>query len=49
MLKVFLCEQKTSIGKNIDPRTVYNHFLNTVSFLNTYKLRDLIPQNEWPS
>jgi integrase/recombinase XerD len=47
--KVFLRKQKTSIGKYIDPRTVYNHFLNTVSFLNTYKLRNLIPQNEWPT
>jgi len=49
VFKVFLRKQKTSIGKYIDPRTVYNHFLNTVSFLNTHKLRDLIPQNEWPT
>ncbi|PYV67508.1 MAG: hypothetical protein DMG96_39095 [Acidobacteria bacterium] len=49
VFKVFLRKQKTSIGKYIDPRTVYNHFLNTVSFLNTYKLRDLISQNEWPT
>jgi integrase/recombinase XerD len=47
--KVYLRSLKTSIGKNIDRRTVYNHFLNTVSFLNTYKLRDLIPQSEWPT
>jgi hypothetical protein len=49
VFKVFLRKQKTSVGKNIDRRTVYNHFLNTVSFLNTYKLRDLIPQSEWPT
>jgi integrase/recombinase XerD len=47
--KVYLRSLKTSIGKNIDRRTVYNHFLNTVSFLNTYKLRDLIPQSDWPT
>jgi hypothetical protein len=29
--KVFLRAQKTSTGKKIDPRTVYNHFLNVVS------------------
>jgi hypothetical protein len=49
VFKVFLRKQKTSIGKYIDPGTVYNHFLNTVSFLNAHKVRDLIPQNEWPT
>jgi hypothetical protein len=40
---------KTSIGKKIDPRTVCNHFNNTVAFLNTYGRKELIPQNEWPA
>lgn len=47
--KVFLRAQKTSTGKKIDKRTVYNHFLNTVSFVNTYGRRELIPQSEWPT
>jgi hypothetical protein len=47
--KVYLRAQKTSIGKRINDRTVYNHFLNVVSFLNTYGRRELIPQSEWPT
>jgi integrase len=47
--KVLLRAQKTSTGRKVDPRTVYNHFNNTVSFLNTYGRRDLIPRNEWPA
>jgi len=46
--KIFLRSQKTSIGKNIDPRTVWNHFNNVVGFLNSYGRKELIPQNEWP-
>ena len=47
--KVYLRSQKTSIGKKIDKRTVYNHFNNVVSFLNTYGRRELIKQTEWPT
>jgi integrase/recombinase XerD len=47
--KVFLRKQKTSVGKYIDRRTVWNHFNNVVAFLNTYGRRDLIPQSEWPT
>ena len=47
--KVFLRQQKTSTGKKIDPRTVWNHFNNLVGFLNTYGRRELIPQREWPT
>jgi len=46
--KIFLRSQKTSIGKNIDPRTVWNHFNNVVGFLNSYGRKELIPQSEWP-
>jgi len=47
--KVDLRKLKTSTGKKIDPRTVWNHFNNVVGFLNTYGRRDLIPQTEWPT
>ncbi|MGA2644905.1 MAG: tyrosine-type recombinase/integrase [Candidatus Sulfotelmatobacter sp.] len=46
--KVYLRQQRTSIGKKIDPRTVYNHFNNVVSFLNSHGRKELIPQSEWP-
>jgi integrase len=49
MFKVFLRKQKTSIGKDIDRRTVWNHFNNTVAFLNTYGRKELVPQSEWPT
>ncbi len=47
--KIFLRSQETSIGTRINDRTVYNHFLNVVSFLNTYGRKELIPQTEWPT
>jgi hypothetical protein len=46
--KVFLRSLKTSTGKKLDLRTVYNHFLNVVSFRNTQRRKELIPQSEWP-
>jgi integrase len=46
--KIFLRAQRTSTGKKIEPRTTYNHFLNVISFLNSYGRRDIIPQSEWP-
>jgi len=49
MFKVFLRKQKTSIGKYIDRRTVWNHFNNTVAFLNTYGRKELIPQTDLPT
>ncbi|MGA7925652.1 MAG: hypothetical protein WCA20_06615 [Candidatus Sulfotelmatobacter sp.] len=36
VFKIFLHRQKTSTGKYIDRRTVWNHFNNTVAFLNTH-------------
>jgi len=47
-LKVFLRQQKTSTGKKISARSVYNHFNNVISFLNAIGRRELIPQDEWP-
>jgi integrase/recombinase XerD len=47
--KVFLRKQRTSVCKNIHPRTVWNHFNNTIAFLNTYGRINLILQNEWPT
>jgi len=50
--KVFLRKQQTqtkTVKKRIDDRTVWNHFNNVVGFLNSYGLRDLIPQSEWPT
>jgi len=46
--RVFLRTVKTSVGKKIEPRTIYNHFLNVVSFLNTFGRNELVPQSEWP-
>jgi len=46
--KIHLRAQRTSTGKKIEPRTTYNHFLNVISFLNSYGRRDIIPQSEWP-
>jgi integrase/recombinase XerD len=48
VFKVYLRKQETTFGTKIDPRTVYNHFNNAVSFLNTYNRTNLIPQSEWP-
>ncbi len=50
--KVFLRKQQTqtkTVTKRIDDRTVWNHFNNVVGFLNSYGMRDLIPQSEWPA
>jgi integrase/recombinase XerD len=50
--KVFLRKQQArtkTVRKKIDDRTVWNHFNNVVSFLNSYGIRDLIPQSEWPT
>jgi integrase len=47
--KVYVRQQETTFGTKIDPRTVYNHFNNVVSFLNTYDRTNLIPQSDWPT
>ena len=50
--KVFLRKQQTqtkTVTKRIDDRTVWNHFNNVVGFLNSYGMRNLIPQSEWPA
>ena len=47
--KVFLRQQRTSTGNKIDPRTVFNHFNNVVSFLNSHLRRELIHRSDWPT
>ena len=50
--KVFLRKQQTqtkTVKKRIGDRTVWNHFNNVVGFLNSYGMRDVIPQSEWPA
>jgi len=46
--KVFLRKYRTSIGKPYDDRSIYNHFLNVVSFLNEHGKRNLVIQSDWP-
>src|SRR5580658_5900565 len=49
--KVFLQKQQTqtkTVKKRIGDRTVWNHFDNVVGFLNSYGMRDSIPESEWP-
>jgi len=46
--KVYLRRQKTSLGKYIGQRTVWNHFNNVVSFLNEYGQTNLVKQSDWP-
>ena len=46
--KVFLRKYRTSIGKAYDDRSIYNHFLNVVSFLNEHGKGNLVRQSDWP-
>jgi integrase/recombinase XerD len=45
----FLRGSKDRYGFLISDRTVYNHFLNTVSFLNEYKVDHDLNESDWPS
>jgi len=47
--KPFLRDSKDRYGFRISDRTVYNHFLNTVSFLNEYKVDHDLKENDWPT
>jgi len=47
--KPFLRESKDRYGFPISDRTVYNHFLNTVSFLNEYKVDHELKEGDWPT
>jgi integrase len=47
--KPFLRESKDRYGCPISDRTVYNHFLNTVSFLNEYRVDHGLKENDWPT
>ena len=44
----FLRKYRTSTGKRYDDRSVYNHFLNVVTFLNAHGKRNLVEQRDWP-
>ena len=46
--KVFLRKYRTSVGKAYDDRSIYNHFLNVVSFLNEHGKSNLVRQSDWP-
>lgn len=47
--KPFLRESKDRYGFPISDRTVYNHFLNTISFLNEYKVDHYLKERDWPT
>ena len=47
--KPFLRESKDRYGFPVSERTVYNHFLNTVSFLNEYKVEHDLKESDWPT
>ncbi len=47
--KPFLRESKDRYGFPISDRTVYNHFLNSISFLNEYKVDHDLKQSDWPT
>jgi integrase/recombinase XerD len=47
--KPFLRESKDRYGFPISDRTVFNHFLNAVSFLNEYKVDHGLKESDWPT
>jgi integrase/recombinase XerD len=47
--KPFLRESKDRYGLAISDRTVFNHFLNTISFLNEYKVDHGLKASDWPT
>ena len=47
--KPFLRESKDRYGFPISDRTVFNHFLNTISFLNEYKVDHDLKESDWPT
>jgi integrase/recombinase XerD len=47
--KPFLRESKDRYGFPVSERTVYNHFLNTISFLNEYKVEHDLKESDWPT
>lgn len=44
----YLRKYRTSTGKLYDDRSIYNHFLNVVTFLNAHGKSNLIEQQDWP-
>jgi len=47
--KPFLRESKDRYGFPISDRTVFNHFLNAVSFLNEYEVDHGLKASDWPT
>jgi integrase/recombinase XerD len=47
--KPFLRESKDRYGFPISDRTVFNHFLNAVSFLNEYEVDHGLKGSDWPT
>jgi len=47
--KPFLRESKDRYGFPISDRTVFNHFLNAVSFLNEYEVDHGLKESDWPT
>jgi integrase/recombinase XerD len=47
--KPFLRELKDRYGFQISDRTVFNHFLNAVSFLNEYEVDHGLKESDWPT
>jgi integrase/recombinase XerD len=46
--KVFLRRYRTTAGKPYDPRSIWNHFNNVVSFLNEHGKTNLVKASDWP-
>lgn len=46
--KVFLRKYRTKAGKSYDPRSIWNHFNNVVSFLNDHGKSNLVKPSDWP-
>ena len=47
--KPFLRKSKDCYGFPVSAHTVYNHFLNTISFLNEYKVAHDLKESDWPT
>jgi integrase/recombinase XerD len=47
--KPFLRESKNRYGFPISDRTVFNHFLNAISFLNEYEVDHELKAGDWPT
>ena len=46
--KIFLRKYCTKTGKPYDPRSIWNHFNNLISFLNEHGKGNLVQASDWP-